>query len=138
MNGIEKLIAHISGQADEECAEIARQAADECSRIKAEYSRVEQDEYWKFIDAGSKETERRMLKLKALAQAEADKQIEATRREMVDEAFALAAKKLREAREAGRTGPLSGPRQGSAGTTDELVAKYRNLLAPGVASILFD
>jgi len=138
MNGIDKLIAHISQQADMECAEIAQQAADECRRIKAEYSRVEQEEYWKFIDAGSKETERRMRKLQALAQAEADKQIDATQREMVDEAFKLAAKKLRELRDSGRPGPLTGSRKSSAETADEFVAKYRNLLAPGVTSILFD
>ena len=96
MTGIEKITEYIKTASEAECEEITRNSIEECERIRTEYSRSEQDEYWRSINNGSKETEQRLSSLGNLASAEANKQIAALQEEMLDQAFALAAKKLLE------------------------------------------
>ena len=138
MEGLEKIISYIGSAYEAECAQIALDAEQECERINAEYSRVEQEEYWKAGDAGSRETERRMKRLKALCEAEAAKKIDETQQEMIDQAFALAAKKLRKIPRSQYALLLSGFKLGADTNPEEIVAKYRSVLAPGVKSVLFD
>ena len=94
MDNIEKVIEHIKTLSIAECGNIADQAAEDCRRLREEYSRTEQEEYWKAINAVTKETEQRLKKLSDLAAMEAQKQLDMLRQEMIGEAFALAAKKL--------------------------------------------
>ena len=94
MNGIEKILAHIKSESGAECAAIERTAAEECEQIRAQYAKTEQDEYWKLINDGTKEAERRLERLNSLAVLESKKQVLATQQEMVSEAFEHAAKTL--------------------------------------------
>ena len=94
MNGIDKIIAHITAEAQAECDMIAAEAAKTCERLRKEYSQLEQDEYWKVINAGAKETEQRVERLGGVASTESKKQILATKQEMVSKAFSRAAELL--------------------------------------------
>ena len=96
MNGIEKILAHIMTESEEECAAIESAASEECERIRAEYAKSEQDEYWKLVNEGAKEAERRLERLNSLAALESKKQVLMTQQEMLSEAFSQAAKKLLE------------------------------------------
>ena len=96
MNGIEKILAHIETESYAECEAIERESAEECGRIRAEYAKVEQDEYWKLVNAGTKEAERRLDRLNSLAALESKKHVLATQQEMVAVAFDHAANKLLE------------------------------------------
>jgi V/A-type H+-transporting ATPase subunit E len=137
MNGIEKLIRHIRSEADEKCAEIANNAAEQCTHIRAEYARIEQEAYWKCIDAGTKETELRMERLRSLAEVEANKQILAMQDEMVSEAFALAAKKLRELPSDEYAAILKRLGMGAGSSVSDVIENYRSVLSPEVTSVLF-
>ena len=138
MENIDKIIEYINTQTILECKEIVQGAHDEAERIRAGYYREEQDEYWKAINAGSKESELRLRSLNDLAAEEANKKIEALRREMFHEALMLAAKKLRELpgdeykkilKKAGVPLDLN---------CDEFVLVYEDRLAASVMSALFD
>jgi vacuolar-type H+-ATPase subunit E/Vma4 len=94
MVGIEKIIAHIKAESEAECERIDHAAAEECGRIREKYIQAERDEYEKLMNAGTKEAERRLERLRSLAVLEAKKQVLATQHEMIDAAFELAAKKL--------------------------------------------
>ena len=99
MNNIENVIKHIKSLSTAECERIADEAEKDCERIREEYVRKEQEEYWKSINVGTKDTEQRLIKLSGLASEEAKKQLDLLRQEMLDEAFALAAKKMLRASE---------------------------------------
>ena len=138
MNDINKIIEHIVSESDAQCADIERIVTDECRTIKEQYSRIEQEEYWKFIDAGSKEAEQRVIKLKNLAEAEAEKQIQATREEMINAAFLLAVRKLEQLPRDEYASLLSRLKLEPGFSAAEIIARYRNLLTPSVKSTLFD
>ena len=91
MNGIDKILAHIKSESDAECEAIERAAVEQCERIRSEYTKMEQDEYWKLVNAGTKEAERRLERLNSLAALESKKHVLMTQQEMVSEAFELAA-----------------------------------------------
>jgi len=138
MNNIEKIIDYIKVKTIAECEEISRAAAEECVRIRAEYARSEQDEYWKSIDVGTKETEQRLEKLKELAAAEAKKQIDSLHKEMLDEAFTLAARNLMELPKGDYDAILIRLGIEADCSPDALVARYRAELEPDVIPALFD
>ena len=94
MNGIEKILEHISSESASECAAIANDAAEECERVRAEYAKAEQDQYWAMVNDGTKEAERRLERLTSLAALESKKHVLATQQDMIVAAFELAAKKL--------------------------------------------
>ena len=95
MIGIEKIIAHIRAESLAECEQIERAALEACERIREKYIQAERDEYQQWMDAGTKAAAHRLERLSSLAALEAKKQVLATCHEMMDAAFALAAKKLR-------------------------------------------
>ena len=138
MKGIEKIFAYIKSESDTQCGKIAKNATLECERIRVEYSQLEKDEYWKAINAGSKETESRLEQLNALAEVEANKQIQSTQQEMVTEAFSLATEKIRELPDNEYAELLI--RLGFKAGTDaeDLVDSYRGKLSADVLSVLFD
>jgi V/A-type H+-transporting ATPase subunit E len=94
MKGIEKILEHISSESAAECDAIAKGAAEECERIRAEYARAEQDEYWELINGGTREAERRLERMGSLAALESKKLVLATQQEMIAAAFDLAAKRI--------------------------------------------
>jgi V/A-type H+-transporting ATPase subunit E len=96
MEGIEKIINHIKSVSAKECQEITDSAIIECERIRAEYLKIEEDEYWKIINAGKKEAQQRLDQLCSLAELESKKQVLSTQQEMLSEAFKLAADMFRE------------------------------------------
>ena len=100
MNGIEKILEHISSESAAECGVIAREAAEECERIHQEYAKAEQDQYWELIDSGTKDAARRLERMSSLAALESKKHVLATQQEMIVAAFDLAASKLLELPEA--------------------------------------
>jgi len=138
MNNIEKIIEYIKAQNIAECEDISQTAADECEHIHAEFARLEQDEYWKAIDVGTKETEQRLESLKELAAAEAKKQIDSLHNEMLDEAFALAAQKLLALPKGDFDALLIRLGTPPGISPDALLSRYRAELAPDVISTLFD
>ena len=138
MDGLDKILEYIRAQTAAQCAEISNDAAMQCKQIRADYSRLEQDEYWEHINIGSKETEHRHEKLRNLAAMESKKKLLATQQEMVDEAFALAAKKLLELpeREYSRIRKRLG--MDTQCSAEDIVEKYRTELSLKVVSTLFD
>ena len=100
MNGIEKILEHISSESASECAAIAKDASEECERVRAEYAKAEQDQYWMMVNDGTKEAERRLERLTSLAALESKKHVLATQQDMIVAAFELAATKLVELPEA--------------------------------------
>ena len=138
MNGIEAVISKIKTETAAECEEIAKKAAEECARITAEYSKKEQDEYWKYLGEGAKETEKRLEQLSDLADQESKKQIIATREEMAEAAFALATEKLENMPENEYAALAAKHGMAPGAAPAELVAKYKEKLSRVVASALFD
>jgi hypothetical protein len=128
MNDIEIIINRIRLQSARECEAIAKDAERECERLRVEYARREQEEYWKAINIGTKETEQRLERLNKLAEQEAQKQIDATHAEKVAEAFKLATKKLLER-------PEYADDRGAVYT---LIKERREELAPIVEEMLFE
>jgi len=94
MNGLENIVGVILSDADRECAEISDKASRDCDLIKAEYSKMEQGEYWTLINDGTKVAQQRLESLNSLAVTESRKQVALMQQEMADEAFELAAKKI--------------------------------------------
>ena len=94
MNGIENILAYIKTQSKEECMEIEREASEECERIRAEYAKLEQEEYRKLLNDGAKEAESRLERLNSLAMLESKKHVLMTQQEMVAMVFEHAVQKL--------------------------------------------
>jgi len=138
MRNIEKITEYIKTQTIAECEEISRTAAEDCERIRAEFNQAERDEYWKFIDIGTKEAERRLESLKELAAAEAKKQIDALQTEMLDEAFTLAAGQFLGLPGADYKKILKKLGIDTECGPDALLARYKDELTPDVISALFD
>lgn len=138
MNGIEDVIAHIKAESERQCAEIERDAAAECERIRANYSQMEQDEYWKYLGAGAKETEKRLEQLNSLAEQESHKRLTATQTEMADSAFDLAVEKLRQAPASSYQALLSKLGPETDCTAESLIANYKESMITDVISALFD
>jgi len=135
MSSINKLIDYIKAESEAKCTEIARNTQEECGRIRAEYQRLEQDGYWKVVNAGSKETETRHNSLIELATNEANRQIISAQMEILDEAFKLAAEKIRELPDDEYKALLS--RHGKDNAED-LIAAYKEELTPEVTSALYE
>ena len=137
MDRIDRLVNYIISKAESECAETGHKAAEECARIKAEYSTREQDEYWKFIDAGSKETEQRMEKLNSLAEQESNKQILLSQQEMVSEAFSAAATRLGQLG-AEEFAAITARLKLEGCSPAEVTEKFKNILFPRIMSVLYE
>lgn len=94
MNGIEKIIDRISGDAQAEIDAVLAQARDEAAEITAKYeaqARAEADEILKRGAAAAAEREERLA---SMAQMEGRKAELAAKQEVIEEAFALALSKL--------------------------------------------
>ena len=73
MNGIEKITARIRADAEAECAAIRAESEERCAAIRAENERAAQEEYWRLVREGVKDTEQRVQRLGRTARLEAKK-----------------------------------------------------------------
>ena len=99
MNGIEKIIDRISGDAQAEIDAVLAQARDEAAEITAKYeaqAKAEADEILKRGAAAAAEREERLA---SMAQMEGRKAELAAKQEVIEEAFALALSKLQARKE---------------------------------------
>jgi len=138
MNNINKITEYIKAEAEAQCKEIAHKAAEECERILTGSAQAEQAEYWKAINAGTRETEQRLKLLGNLAADEADKQIAALHQEMLDEAFAMAAQKLGELPKKEYGELLKRLALDPGCSAEVVVSTYKNALSLSVVSALFE
>ena len=94
MNGIEKITARIRADAEAECAAIRAESEERCAAIRAENERAAQEEYWRLVREGVKDTEQRVQRLGRTARLEAKKSVLNMKQEAVTRAFYLAREKL--------------------------------------------
>ena len=138
MTGLERVIDQIKVQTNEECEDIANKAVVECDEIRSNYAKKEQDEYWKFLSQATNEAEQRLIQLGELANKEAQKKLNSTRREMADIAFNLAAQRLDALPKSDFKKLLIRLKLKPTFTPESVVSRYKEFLLPSVESILFD
>ena len=96
MKGIEKLVARILADAENECAAVKKESDERCSAIKADAEKKAQDEYWRLVREGVKDTEQRVQRMDRTARLEARKSVLNMKQETVSRAFELAKDKIAE------------------------------------------
>jgi len=94
MNGIEKILERIEGDAQAEADQVIGKAQQEANEILARYKAQAQREETEIIARGEKAAAERIERLDGAARMEAKKQVLAARQEMVEKAFQLARAKL--------------------------------------------
>ena len=100
MNGIDKIIDRIGGDAKGEIDGILAQANEQAQAITAKYAAQASAEAEEILSKGRKAAAERGGRLDSVAQLECRKENLAVKQEVIEEAFALAQKKLRELPEA--------------------------------------
>jgi len=138
MQGFEKIIEHIKAESEKECKQIAIKANEECARIRSVYSQKEQEAYWSCANEGTKDIERRVEMLSALAHEQADNMINKTQQDSLDDVLMLTARKLSSlpSRKYDELLMRLGIEQGCK--PEYLVEQYREELEPSVLAALFD
>ena len=138
MQRFDKIVEHIKTESERECREIAVKANEECARIRSLYSQKEQDAYWSCVNDGSKEIEKRIEKLSALAHEQASKMINDTQQDALDDVLMLTARKLSAlpSRKFNELLTRLGVEQGCK--PEYLVEYYREELEPSVLAALFE
>jgi len=138
MQGFDKIIEHIKTESEKECKEIAVKANEESARIRSIYSQKEQDAYWSCVNEGSKDIERRIEKLSALAHEQASRMINETQQDALDDVLMLTARKLSAlpSRKYDELLKKLGIERGCK--PEYLVEYYRDELEPSVLAALFD
>ena len=94
MNGIEKIIDRISGDAQAEIDAILDEARAEAAKITAKYEAQAKAEADEILKRGSAAAAEREERLASMAQMEGRKAELAAKQEVIEEAFELALKKL--------------------------------------------
>lgn len=96
MNGIEKIIDRISGDAQREVDDVLAQAKAQAAEITAKYQAQAKAEADDILARGEKAAAERGERLASVAQLECRKEVLRAKQEVVEEAFQLAMKKLTE------------------------------------------
>jgi V/A-type H+-transporting ATPase subunit E len=94
MNGIDKIIGRISGDAQEEIDAIIAEAKSQAAEITAKYEAQAKAESDDILARGEKAADERGERLASVAQLECRKANLAVKQEVIDEAFEAAKKKL--------------------------------------------
>lgn len=94
MDGIEKIIDRISGDAQREVDDVLAQARAEADKILSQYQAQAQAEADDILTRGEKAAVERGERLASVAQLECRKEVLRAKQEVIDEAFQLALKKL--------------------------------------------
>jgi V/A-type H+-transporting ATPase subunit E len=94
MNGIEKITARITADADGEIRKIREESDERCAAIRAENEREAQAEYWKLVQEGAREMESRASRVDRTAKLDAKKMVLSMKQQTVSKAFNLALNKI--------------------------------------------
>ena len=94
MDGIEKIIDRISGDAQREVDDVLAKARAEADKILSQYQAQAQAEADDILARGQKAAVERGERLASVAQLECRKDVLRAKQEVIDEAFQLALKKL--------------------------------------------
>ncbi len=94
MNGIEKIIARIESDSQEECRRILEHANEQAEQIIDSGEQAAKREYESTVAAGQKSAEERRLRLLGSAESEAKKLILASKQKMLDSAYERAMEML--------------------------------------------
>jgi V/A-type H+-transporting ATPase subunit E len=108
MNGIEKITARITGDADGEINQIREEAEASVREIQAAYAESAQEETEAILAKGRRAAAEQKERLDNMAQMEAKKMILAAKQEMLDEAFDRALTHLTELPDAEKIPLLAG------------------------------
>ena len=96
MKGIDKITSRIIADAEAECRDVKRESDERCAAVRAENEKRAQDEYWRLVREGVKDTEQRVQRMDRTARLEAKKSVLNMKQEAVSRAFALAKDKIAE------------------------------------------
>ena len=96
MKGIDKITSRIIADAEAECRDVKRESDERCAAVRAENEKRAQDEYWRLVREGVKDTEQRMQRMDRTARLEAKKSVLNMKQEAVSRAFDLAKDKIAE------------------------------------------
>ena len=121
MKGIEKLVARILADAENECAAVKKESDERCAAIQADAEKKAQDEYWRLVREGVKDTEQRVQRMDRTARLEARKSVLNMKQETVSRAFELAKDKIAELPERDYVGFLAREAADAAVTGQEEV-----------------
>ena len=136
MNGIEKITARIRADAEAECAAIRAESEERCAAIRAENERAAQEEYWRLVREGVKDTEQRVQRLGRTARLEAKKSVLNMKQEAVSRAFDLAKDKIAELPERDYVGFLARQAAEAAITgQEEVIFCERDRAAVGAKAV---
>lgn len=137
MQNFNRIIDYIKHESEQECKKIALEVTRKVEQIRTDFSKKEHDAYTSYVTQGQAEIEERITKLAELAQHQAQKMIDDTAQDMLDEVLYLTAKKLdaMPPREYINLLKKLGIDEGCK--PEYLVHQYRDELAPTVISALF-
>ena len=90
MKGIDKITSRIIADAEAECRDVKRESDERCAAVRAENEKRAQDEYWRLVREGVKDTEQRVQRMDRTARLEAKKSVLNMKQEAVSRAFDLA------------------------------------------------
>lgn len=96
MKGIDKITSRIIADAEAECRDVKRESDERCAAVRAENEKRAQDEYWRLVREGVKDTEQRVQRMDRTARLEAKKSVLNMKQEAVSRAFDLAKYKIAE------------------------------------------
>ena len=96
MKGIDKITSRIIADAEAECRDVKRESDERCAAVRAENEKRAQDEYWRLVREGVKDTEQRVQRMDRTARLEAKKSVLNMKQEAVSRAFNLAKDKIAE------------------------------------------
>ena len=96
MKGIDKITSRILADAEAECAAVRKESDERIAAVKAEAEKKAQDEYWRLVREGVKDTEQRVQRMDRTARLEAKKSVLNMKQEAVSRAFELARDRIAE------------------------------------------
>ena len=121
MKGIDKITSRILADAEAECAAVRSESDERCAAIKADAEKKAQEEYWRLVREGVKDTEQRVQRMDRTARLEAKKSVLNMKQEVVSKAFELAKQKIAELPERDYVGFLAREASAAAITGQEEV-----------------
>ena len=136
MKGIDKITSRILADAEAECAAVRKESDERCAAIKAEAEKKAQEEYWRLVREGVKDTEQRVQRMDRTARLEAKKSVLNMKQEAVSRAFDLAREKIAELPERDYVGFLARMASEAAVTgQEEVVLNARDAAAVGAKAV---
>ena len=121
MKGIDKITSRILADAEAECAAVRSESDERCAAIKADAEKKAQEEYWRLVREGVKDTEQRVQRMDRTARLEAKKSVLNMKQEVVSKACELAKQKIAELPERDYVGFLAREASAAAITGQEEV-----------------